>query len=87
MLAEPIFERLKGPEFRPFTLVLADGKRVLVRDRDCSGFPCVDVRGKRFFSSSMTVLEVRNDEMVAHCISLSRITEIIDAPRVDGAEP
>lgn len=85
MLGPAIRERLTAPEFQPFTLVLASGERIEVRHADSVTLASLEFRGKRFFASSLTVLETKDGEVIERVISLPLVAQVVNAHRLNGA--
>lgn len=84
MIGPEIYERMTRAEFRPFTLVLANGERIDVGHRDSIGFPSVEARGQRVFTRSVHVLETRDGAVIDRIISVPLIAQIIDRFELNG---
>ncbi|MEZ6233028.1 MAG: hypothetical protein R3B68_02455 [Phycisphaerales bacterium] len=64
--------------------MLANGERIDVKHRDSVGLSSIEVRGRRFFSSSVQVLEVLDNELVERVISMAMIAQVVDRYPADG---
>lgn len=84
MIAQAIYDHIKANEFQPFTIVLANGERIEVKHRDSVTLPSIEVRGKRFYSSSLNALETRDNEVIEHVINLQLISKIETHHRLNG---
>ena len=85
MVGAAIRERLTGPEFHPFTLVLASGERIDVVHRDSVTLASVEFRGQRVFASSLTVLETKDNMVVERVISLPLVAQVVNVHRLNGS--
>jgi hypothetical protein len=85
MLGPVIHERLSNPEFQPFTLVLANGERIDVGHPDSVTLPSIEVRGKRFFSPYLNVLQTDNDAVIERVISLPMIAQLVERHGLNGS--
>lgn len=84
MLGDDIYDRIKAREFRPFYLVMASGERVYVKHPDSISLTSNEYKGKRFFSRSFHVLEIRDGMAIERVISLPMVAQIIDEYPVNG---
>ncbi len=84
MLADVIRDRLAEPEFRPFTLVLANGERVGINHRDSLVHPSTLINGKRFYVPYVIVLQTEGDRVIDRHISLPMIAQVVDEHRLNG---
>ena len=85
MLAAAIKDRLANVEFHPFTIVLANGERFEVRHPDSVTLASVELRGRRVFASSLTVLETKDDTVIERVISLPLVAQVVDEIRLNGS--
>jgi hypothetical protein len=85
MLGHAIRDRLITHKFRPFALVLANGERIEVHHPDSVTLASLEVRGRRFFASSITVLETRDGSVIERVISLPMVAQVVDEHRLNGA--
>jgi hypothetical protein len=84
VLGPAIRDRLTSPEFRPFAIVLANGERVKVRHPDSLTLPSMEVRGRRFYSSYLTLLETKDDRVIERTIAMPMIAQVLDEHRFNG---
>lgn len=80
MLADVIRDRLKAMEFRPFTLVLATGERVRIRQPDSAAMPSVIAGGRRHFSRYIDVVDIVAGDVVTRSIAVPLVVELVDDP-------
>ena len=85
MLAEVIRDRLLARDFHPFTLVLADGERIEVPQRDSLVHPSTVVSGRRIYSPFVIVVRADGETVVTRSISLPMIAQVVDEHRLNGA--
>lgn len=86
MLGPEIHNRITAREFRPYTMVLANGDQIGIGHQDSVTLNSVGVRGRRFFASSVNVLQTLENQVVERVISLPMIAQIVEAfPFGNGA--
>lgn len=84
MLGPEIYRRIESPEFRPYTMVLASGERIEIGHRDSVSLNSVEAKGRRFFASSVNVLQTLDDQVIERVISLPMIAQIVDVLPMNG---
>lgn len=85
MLGPAIHEHLTNREFQPFAMILANGERIDVRHPDSATLASIDVRGRRVFASSLTVLETMGDTVIERVISLPMVAQVINEHGLNGS--
>lgn len=84
MCSDVLRDRLDTPDIQPFSIILVNGERIDVRDRDSLAYPFTTIKGRRVFSPYVVFVQADGEAVVTRSISVPMIAQVVDKHRLNG---